>query len=174
MALRAIDWIIPVLLLLVLAAGAWKRVPVYGTFVRGAEDGLHLALRILPGLVAVLVMVEVMRASGMLDALAGIMVPIMDAVGVSGDIAPLVVVRPLSGSASVAMLQDILMRFGPDSRAGMTASAILGSSETVFYTASLYCAAAGVKRTRYLIPAALLAQLACILAAGWVVRWMGL
>ncbi len=168
--MTAVDWIIPGFLLVVLAIGAGKKIPVYDTFVAGAAEGLKLVWKILPSLMAVMLMVELMKASGLLDILQRLLAPALEAMGLPAEIAPLAVVRPFSGSASTGMLAEIFESYGPDSRAGLVASAILGSSETIFYTVALYCGTVGIRRTRYMIPVALLSQLVCMLAAGWMVR----
>ena len=104
-----------------------------------------------------------------MDALAGLLSPALAFAGIPRETIPLMLMRPLSGSASLAMLKTVLDACGPDSRAGLVACVMMGSSETVFYTCGVYLAAAGVKKSRYTVPCALLAWLAGSLAAGVVV-----
>ena len=157
---------LPLFLLLCLGAGALRRVPVYDAFLEGAKEGLKTAGRIVPSLLAMLCAIRAFSACGLLPALCGLLEPLTARVGIPGETVPLMLLRPLSGSASLAMLKDILHTWGPDSRIGMVASVMMGSSETVFYTCGLYLAAAGVKKSRHTVPCALLAWLAGSIAAG--------
>ena len=160
---------LPLFFLLCLGAGALRRVPVYDAFVEGAKEGLKTAWQILPSLVAMLCAIRAFSACGLLPALCRWLGPLAESAGIPGETLPLMLLRPLSGSASLAMLKDILHTYGPDSRIGMTASVMMGSSETVFYTCGLYLAAAGVKKSRHTVPCALLAWLAGSAAAGLLV-----
>jgi spore maturation protein B len=159
---------LPLFLLLCLAAGALRRVPVYDAFAEGAKEGLKTAWSILPSLTAMLCAIRAFSACGLLDALCGLLAPAAAFFRLPKETLPLMLLRPVSGSASLAMLKSILHACGPDSRAGLVASVMMGSSETVFYTCGVYLSAAGVKKSRYTIPCALLAWLAGSAAAGWV------
>ena len=161
------DAAIPAVLLLTLLAGLVKRVPVYEAFLAGAKRGLQTALDILPSLAAVLAAVSLLTASGAMDWLLRALAPMLRGLGVPEGSLPVLLMRPFSGSASLAMLEKTLETYGPDSMEGLVASAMMGSSETIFYTLTLYLAAAGVKRSRYAAPAALLAWLAGGLAGAW-------
>ncbi len=149
-------------------AGMIRRAPVYDAFLTGALEGLDTARRIVPSLVGMLCAIAALRACGVLDAICRVCAPALTAAGLPPGVLPLMLLRPLSGSASLAMLSDIMAQYGPDSREGLTACALMGSSETIFYTCTLYLSAAGVKRSRHAIPAALLAWLAGSLVAGWM------
>ena len=111
-----------------------------------------------------------LRASGALDALTALLAPALTVLGVPPETAPLLVIRPLSGSGALAAGGDIMRQYGPDSYIGRCAAVMLGCTETTFYTVAVYFGAAGIKRTRYTIPAALMADLAAYLAAAWSVR----
>lgn len=162
------DLMIPAVLLLMLLCGLIQRVPVYDAFLTGVKSGLKTALNILPCLVAILMAMALLTASGAMEWLLGALSPALHALGVPEGSLPVLLMRPFSGSASLAMLEKTLQVYGPDSAEGLTASTMMGSSETIFYTLSLYLAAAGVKRSRHAVPAALLAWLAGGLASAWV------
>lgn len=161
--------LLPLLTLLCLLTGAMRRVPLYDAFQEGARDGLQTAKRILPSLLAMLCAIRAFTACGLTDALCDLCAPLLIPLGLPRETLPLMLMKPLSGSASLAMLKNILETCGPDSRAGMVASVMMGSSETVFYTCALYLGAAGVKKSRHIIPCALLAWLAGSLAAGLLI-----
>ena len=146
--------------------GAAKRAPLYDAFAEGAAEGLETAKKILPPLIAMLCAIRAFSESGLTDALSALLAPALQWAGIPREALPLMLLRPLSGSASLAMLKDILHTYGPDSRAGLVASVMMGSSETVFYTCCVYLGAAGVRKSRHTIPCALLAWLAGSIAAG--------
>lgn len=160
-------YLLPGLAGLCIIIGVWKGVPVYDAFIIGAKEGLKTAVQILPCMIAMLTAIGLMTGSGILGALEKLLGPVFSAIGILPEAAPLMLLRPLSGSASLAMLQDVFVKHGPDSIAGLLASTLMGSSETIFYTVGLYLSTAGVKKSRYAVPAALGAWLAGSIAAGW-------
>ena len=153
-------------LLLCLSCGLVRRVPVYDAFLEGAREGIDTARYILPSLVAMLCAIRAFSACGLMERLCGWLEPAAAWVNLPRETLPLMLFKPLSGSASLAMLREILNDCGPDSRAGLAASVMMGSSETVFYTCGVYLAAAGVKKSRHIVPCALAAWLAGSIAAG--------
>ncbi len=163
-------WAIPALLagvpLLALARG----VKVYPAFVEGAKEGFQTAVRIIPPLVAILVALGMLRASGAMDAAAALLAPITEPLGVPASVLPLVLVRPLSGGGALGVVGDVLRSEGPDGYAGRLVSVMAGSTETTFYVLAVYMGAAGITRYRHALPAALLADLAGFTAAVIVVR----
>ena len=160
-----LDLLVPGLLLGVSCwAMAGKR-DVYTLMVTGAAEGLDTALHILPALVVLLTAVGMLRASGAMDLLTRLMTPLCRVLGIPPETAPLVVIRPISGSAARAVGSELMAAYGPDSLIGRTAAVMLGSTETTFYTISVYFGAAGIRRTRYAIPAALAADLTGFLIA---------
>ena len=161
--------LLPLFVLLCMGAGAWRRVPLYDAFLEGAREGLDTARSILPALIAMLCAIRAFSSCGLMDILCDFCAPVLSLLGIPKETLPLMLLRPLSGSASLAMLKSILETCGPDSRAGMVASVMMGSSETVFYTCAVYLGAVGVKRSRHTIPAALIAWLAGSAAAGLMV-----
>ena len=163
---------VPLLLAGVALYAAGRRVDVYGGLLAGAGDGLEVLLRIVPALVTLLPAVYMLRASGAMELLAGALAPALTALGVPPETAPLLLVRPVSGSAALGVGAELMEAHGPDSLVGRTAAVMLGSSETTFYTIAVYFGAAGVVKTRYAVPAALCADLAAFLAAAWAVRFV--
>ena len=164
------ELLIPLLLCSVSIAALHRKVDVYDALVDGAGQGLALLKTIVPALVILLTAVHMLRASGALDALAGGLAPVFGLFGIPPETAPLVLIRPISGSAALAVGADLIAAYGPDSLVGRTAAVMLGSTETTFYTISVYFGAAGIRKTRYAIPAALIADLTGFLAASWTVR----
>lgn len=149
--------------------GSLRRVDVYGALVRGAGQGLETLARILPALVCLLTAVSMVRASGLLEALASWLSPVLGRLGLPLELLPLMLVRPISGSAALGVGADLINAYGPDSALGRTAAVMLGSTETTFYTIAVYFSAAGITRTRYAVPAALCADLVGFLASAWAV-----
>ena len=138
--------------------GALRGVDVFAAMTEGIAEGLRVLLRIFPAVAALLTAVYALRASGALDALTGLLAPAFRLLGIPAETAPLVLLRPISGSGALAVAGDIMARYGPDSLAGRTAAVMLGSTETTFYVIAVYFGAAGVKKTRWAIPAALCAD----------------
>ncbi len=166
------DWIVPSLLSTVAVFALMRKVDIFAALRKGAEDGLGVVLRILPSLVALLCAVSMLRASGALDALTNLLAPLLQKAGIPSEVAPLLFLRPLSGSAALAIGADIIHTYGVDSLIGRTAAVMLGASETTFYTIAVYFGAADIRKTRYAIPAALCADLAMFLASSWAVRFL--
>lgn len=159
-------WLFPFLMVVLLSAALWKRMPVYDLFVAGAKNGLQTAVQVLPNLAAMLCAISMMQASGLMDALCGLCAPLMRWMGLPAEVAPLVLIRPLSGSGALAVLEELLERYGADSRIGLIASTVMGSSETIFYTVCIYLSAIGEKKTGYAVPCSLIGMLAGTWAAG--------
>lgn len=153
------DLFVPLILIALSAAALAKKENVYAALTDGAAAGLRMLVGILPPLVILLTAVSMLRASGALDLLTKAASPITKAVGIPPEVLPLMLVRPLSGSAALGVFSDILRQYGADSLVGRTAAIMLGSTETTFYTICVYFGAAKVRKTRYAIPAALVADL---------------
>ena len=145
--------------------GYLKGIKVYESFVEGAKEGFHVAVRIIPYLVAILLVVGMARASGFVDICAGYVPQSLREMGLSPEIISLILVRPLSGAASLALLGDIVTKLGPDSYEAKLASVILGSTETTLYVIAVYFGAVSITRVRYAIHAGLLADAAGAIAA---------
>lgn len=149
--------------------GTLRRVDVYGALVQGAGQGLETLTRIAPALICLLTAVSMVRASGLLQALASWLSPVLGWLGLPPELLPLMLVRPISGSAALGVGADLINTYGPDSDLGRMAAVMLGSTETTFYTIAVYFSAAGITRTRYALPAALCADAAGFLASAWAV-----
>ena len=163
-------YLVPGLFLLVFGIALRRRIPLYDTLTDGALDGLKLMLRIVPALIVLLSAVAMLRASGALDAASSFLAPVFRAVGIPPETAPLMLIRPMSGSAALAVGIDLMTTYGPDSRIGLTAAIMLGSTETTFYTISVYFGTAKVHGTRHAIPAALLADLTGFISSALAVK----
>ena len=164
------DYIVPVLLLIVSLLALRKRENSYDLLINGAADGLKLLLTIVPSLVMLLTAVTMLRESGAMEAISGFLSPVFRFVGIPPETAMLVLIRPISGSAALAVGADLMTRYGVDSLIGRTAAVMLGSTETTFYTISVYFGAAGIKKTRYSLPAALFADFVGFFMASLTVR----
>ena len=166
------DYVVPGLLascsLLVLR----KKENAYDLLLQGGAEGLKTAVSILPALVVLLTAVHMLKASGAVELLSGFLTPAFSFLGIPPETAMLVLIRPISGSAALAVGADLMAEHGPDSLIGHTVAVMLGSTETTFYTISVYFGAAGIKKTRYAIPAALIADLTGFCVASWTVRWL--
>ena len=170
-ALQAVStWAIPLLVAGIPLYALTRRVKVYPAFVEGAREGFQVAVRIIPPLVAVFVALGMLRASGAMEALAGLVAPLSDRLGVPPSVLPMVLVRPLSGGAALGVVGDVLRSDGPDSYAGRLVSVMAGSTETTFYVLAVYFGAVGISRYRQALPAGLLADLAGFTAAVVAVR----
>lgn len=154
------DIIIPAVIFYIVSYGLISKVKVYETFLKGAKEGLKVVVDIMPTLIGLMVAVGVLRASGFLDFLGSLCAPLTEAVGLPGQIFPLLVVKLFSSSAATGLVLDIFKTSGPDSYAGMLTSILMSCTETLFYTMSVYFLAAKVTRTRHTLPGALLATLA--------------
>lgn len=163
-------YLVPLLLLTASVIALRKNENVYDLLLRGGAEGLEILLHILPALVVLLTAVHMLRASGAVDLLSQALSPVFSLVGIPPETAILVLVRPISGSAALAVGADLMATYGPDSLIGRTAAVMLGSTETTFYTISVYFGAAGIRKTRYTIPAALFADFVGFCMASLTVR----
>jgi spore maturation protein SpmA len=158
-------WLFPLLVVGLLLVGVAGRVPIYESVVAGAREGLEVAVRIVPYLVAILVAVGMFRASGALALVIQVLDPLTSLIGIPGEVLPMALLRPLSGSGAFGVMAEILETYGPDSFVGMLASTLQGSTETTFYVLTLYCGAAGVRDVRHALVACLTGDLCGLLGA---------
>lgn len=166
------DYIIPGLLLALSALALGQRKNYYDWLLEGAAQGLGLIKTILPSLVLLLTAVHMFRASGASELLSHLLSPVFSRFGIPPECAGLVLIRPISGSAALAVGGELMAHYGVNSLVGRTAAVMLGSTETTFYTLSVYFGAAGISKTRYTLPAALFADFVGFLAASWSVRFL--
>ena len=164
------ELLIPLLFLLAGSFAIARRQDVYAALLSGAQRGLRLLATLAPTLIVLLSVVTFLRQSGFFELLSTWLRPLFSRLGIPAELAPLVLIRPLSGSAALAVGTDLMRQHGVDSLIGKTAAVMLGSSETTFYTISVYFGAAGVKRTRYAIPAALCADVTGFFCAALFAR----
>ncbi len=157
--------IIPVILFYIVAYGISNRCNVYEDFIRGAKDGFHTVIQIMPTLIGLMVAVGVLRASGFLEFVGGLFGGAAERLGFSPELVPLMLVKMFSSSAATGLVLDIFKNHGPDSLIGLTTSIMMSCTETIFYTMSVYFLAAKVTKTRYTLKGALLATLAGIVAS---------
>ena len=166
------DYLVPGILLLASAAALGKKENAYDILLSGASEGLHLLASIVPALILLLTAVHMLKASGAVALLSRLLAPLFSCFGIPPETAMLVLIRPISGSAALAVGADLMAQYGVDSLVGKTAAVMLGSTETTFYTISVYFGAAGIKKTRYCIPAALFADFVGFFMASLTVRGM--
>ncbi|MGV8146012.1 MAG: spore maturation protein [Alkaliphilus sp.] len=154
----------------ILLHGLHKKINIYDSFVEGAEEGLMTALRITPFLIAIFFAIGIMRRSGSIDLLVNVLAPIFEPLGIPKEVLPLALMRPFSGSGSLAMLKDIISTYGSDSFIGRVASTMMGSAETIFFTMAVYFGVVGVKNARYTAVAAIISHFAAIIASVFIVN----
>ena len=166
------DYIVPAILLLVSAVALRKKENTYQLMLTGAADGLKLLFSLIPTLILLLTAVTMLRASGAVELIGCYLGPVFSFFGIPAETAILVLIRPISGSAALAIGADLMAQHGVDSTIGRTVAVMLGSTETTFYTISVYFGAAGIKKTRYTIPAALIADFVGFFMASLTVKWL--
>ena len=162
-------WAIPLLLLGITAWGLSRGVPIYERFVEGAKEGWQTALRVLPYLVGMLVAIQVFQHSGALDQLIRVLTPFTSRLGFPPDALPMALIRPISGSGSLALLSQIFATYGADSFIGRLAATMMGSTETSLYVLTVYAGSVGLKRTRHTLATALLADAAAVILSFYIV-----
>ena len=166
------DYIVPLLILTVSLAALHRKESTYDLLLEGGAEGLKLVAHILPALVFLLTAVQMLKASGAVELLSQFLAPVFSFLGIPPETAILVLIRPISGSAALAIGADLMAQYGVDSPIGRTVAVMLGSTETTFYTISVYFGAAGIKKTRYALPAALFADFIGFLMASITVRFL--
>lgn len=166
------DYLVPLLLFVICALALRKQENAYGIMLDGAAEGLRLLVSIAPTLILLLTAVSMLRASGATELISSFLAPVFQAFGIPPETAMLVLIRPISGSAALAVGAELMASYGVDSQIGRTAAVMLGSTETTFYTISVYFGAAGIKKTRYTVPAALFADFVGFFVASWAVKFL--
>ena len=166
------DYIVPLSLLSVSLLALHRRENGYDTMLQGANEGLLLIKSILPSLILLLTAVHMLRASGAVELLSRVAAPVFRLFGIPPETAMLVLIRPISGSAALAVGAELMATHGVDSQIGRTVAVMLGSTETTFYTISVYFGAAGIQKTRYALPAALLADFMGFFMASLTVKML--
>ena len=162
---------IPVLLTTVIVFALFKKVAVYDSFLEGAKNGFASCVKIIVPLVGLLSAISMFRASGALELFCKFLEPVTSRIGFPKEVLPLALIKPISGSGALATISNIFKNFGTDNFIGHTASIMSGSTETTFYTLSVYFGSVGIKDIRYSAKSALIADIACFLIASTVVRF---
>lgn len=160
---------VPATILLIIVYGLIEKQQVFDVFLEGAKEGLEIVFNIFPTLLGLFLSINVLRASGIIDAFTNILLPLLNLLKVPSEILPLALLRPISGSASMAVATDIMTKYGVDSLIGLMTSTIMGSTETTLYTIALYTSAVKIKKTRFVLFAALLADFVGMLTS--VIFW---
>ncbi|MGF7050370.1 spore maturation protein B [Paenibacillus sp. DS2015] len=158
-------WAIPLLIAFIPLYGFVRKVPVYESFIDGAKDGFSTAVQIIPHLVGMMVAISVFRASGALDFFVGWTAPFLQSLGVPSEIIPLGLLRPLTGTGSLAFATDLISVYGPDSLIGRMASTIQGSTDTTLYVLTVYMGAVGIRNGRYALKVGLFSDAVGFVAA---------
>lgn len=149
---------IPIIMLIIIIYGLLEKNKVYDTFVEGAKEGIEIVFNIFPTLIGIFVAVGALRSSGILDLIINFISPLTNMLKIPSEIMPLALIRPISGSASTAVATDIMTNFGVDSKIGLIAATIMGSTETTLYTIAIYTSCVGIKKIRFVLAAALIAD----------------
>jgi spore maturation protein B len=161
--------IIPIIFLLIITYGMFKGRKVYEWFIEGAKDGLMVTLRIFPYLLAMIIAVQIFKEAKLMDLLNNLIAPVGNLIALPKDLIPLLIIKPLSGSGAIGIFTDIIKSVGPDTRTGLIASVVMGSTETIFYTITVYFGAVKVKRIRHTLWAAIIADMIAIIMAIFMV-----
>ncbi len=165
-------WAIPIMLVLIVLYGMFKKVKVYEVFVDGAKEGFDVGVRIIPYLVAILAAIAIFRASGALDLISGLIAPVLNVIGFPSEALPMALIRPLSGSGALGVMTELIETHGPGSFIGRIASVMMGSTETTFYVMAVYLGSVGIRRGRHTLAACLTADVAGLAAAFIVCKLM--
>lgn len=155
----------PIIILLIVTYGIKEKIKVYDTFLEGAKEGLEMVFKLLPTLIGIFMAIGALRSSGILDLIVNIITPICAFFDLPSQVMPLALIRPISGSASMAVAVDIMEQFGVDSKIGLIASTIMGSTETTLYTIAIYTGCVGIKKIKFTLVAALIADFVGILTS---------
>lgn len=149
----------PMIILLIVFNGLKEKISVFDIFLKGAKEGLEITIKIFPTLVGLFMAIGVLRSSGILDFIIKLLSPILNILKIPSEVIPLCLLRPISGSGSIAVATDIIKTYGVDTFIGIVAATIMGSTETTLYTIAVYSSSIGVKKTRFVLAAALIADI---------------
>jgi Uncharacterized membrane protein len=169
---RLSAWLIPAIIVFIPLYAAFRKVPVYETFVEGAKDGFGTAINIIPSLVGMMVAISMFRASGAMELMLGAVRPLFDLLSIPTEVLPLGILRPLTGAGSLAFTADLIATHGPDSMIGRIASTIQGSTDTTLYVLTVYFGAIGIRKTKYALKVGLFSDLVGFLAAIFICMYI--
>lgn len=159
------QWAVPMVVSIIIISGLVKNLPMFDIFIKGAKDGLGASFSIAPSLIGLITAIGMIKASGALDIFTSFIAPLANKIGFPPEVVPLAILRPISGSGTIALLDNLFSEYGPDSNIGNIASIMMGATETTFYTAAVYLGSVGIKNSKYTIPSALIADLTTIILA---------
>lgn len=162
----------PLMIVIIVLYGVVERQKVFDIFLEGAKEGISVVFNIFPTLVGLFVAIGALRSSGIIDLIVNFLTPVLNLVNFPTEILPLALIRPISGSSSIAVATDIMNKFGVDSNIGLMASVIMGSTETTVYTIAVYTSSIGVKKTRFVLWAALIADFVGIITSVVICRFL--
>ena len=148
----------PIIILIIVVYGVVEKIKIFDVFLEGAKDGIEIVISIFPTLIGLFVAIGALRSSGILDFIISIVSPILNKISFPTEIMPLALIRPISGSSAIAVATDIMKNYGVDSKFGLMSAVIMGSTETTFYTIAVYSASVGIKKTRFVLFASLVAD----------------
>lgn len=163
---------IPAMVTVIVLYGIVKRAPIYDQFITGAKDGLSTAVGITPFIIAIFIAIEVMTSSGAMAFLEKLLQPLFHLVGIPEELMSLILLRPVSGSGSLVLVEQLYQLYGPDSFIGRTASVMAGSCETVFYVLAIYFGVTAVKNMRHSLPVGMVGYVVGIFASLWVCMYI--
>lgn len=162
----------PFVILLIVTYGMIEKIKIFDTFLEGAKDGISIVFNIFPTLIGLFLAIGALRSSGILDFIINLLSPILNVFNFPTEIMPLALIRPISGSSSIAVATDIMKTFGVDSNIGLMAAVIMGSTETTLYTIAVYSSSVGIKKTRFVLAASLLADFVGIVVSVVICRFL--
>ncbi|WP_425292874.1 spore maturation protein [Gracilibacillus kekensis] len=165
-------WLVPITIMMILLIAIIKKVPAYEVFVEGGKEGLKMSISLLPFLLGMLVAIAILRSSGALDAFITFLQPVLSKVGFPAEIAPLAILRPISGTAALSVTSEIIKIYGPDSFLGRLASTMQGSTDTTLYILTVYFGAVGIKKMGDALKVGLIADFIGIMVSVMIVTWL--
>ena len=160
---------VPLTILLIIVYGLIEKIKVFDTFLEGAKESIEIVVKLFPTLIGIFLAIGALRSSGIIDLLVSFLEPFLNILKIPPQIMPLAMLRPISGSASMAIATDIMKIHGVDSFIGLITSTIMGSTETTFYTIAIYTSVVGIKKIRFVLAAALIADIVGMIVS--VVIW---
>lgn len=164
--------IIPLIFLIVIIFGLKEKINIFDTFIEGAKDGAKTVIELFPTLLCLFIAIGALRTSGVIDALVKLINPFITLINFPPEVLPLAILRPISGSASMAIATDIMTKYGVDTKIGLIASTIMGSTETTLYTIAIYTSSINIKKIRFVLYAALFADLIGMITSNFIVNLM--
>lgn len=165
-----INYLVPILVSLIIIYGLYKKINIFDTFIEGVKEGLHSSYKLFPTIFAMTIAITLITSSSLINDISKVLKPFFDYILFPGEVLPLALMKPISGSSSLVLLNDILNRYSPDSYVGRISSLISGCTDTTIYIITLYFGSIGIKKTKYALVVGLLSDLVCIIVSVIVVN----